>query len=250
MKLFALTVGRNERYRYLSPMLAYMKNIIDEHFFYDDQSDDGTEKLAEAAGCKVVVRPDDVSPFSQDEGLFRGAAWAAFEKTMDPQLGDWVLVIDCDEVLISCNSVDPVEVKHTIDCFISLSEGRSIMLMIPEIFGFDDDGVPLHRVDRLWPTIHAPRLFPYHQDGHYTAGEVGVPAVPSYVMHTDQWVAAGEVTIMHYGYSCEEDQKIKYQRYAGRIGHSNDHIESILAPDKELVRWTGPFVESMSKWKQ
>jgi hypothetical protein len=223
-----------------------MKGIVDRHFFYDDQSDDGTEKLAEIAGCEVFVRLDSAPSFMEDEGAFRGDAWKAFEYVMEPQDGDWVLVIDCDEVLVSYYSSEPLSVRETVDQ--AIRDARSpLMLEIPEVFGFGESE-PLVRIDRLWGTIHAPRLFPYRPHGQYYQGGLGSPAVPSYAMmsHTP----CDTLAIMHYGYASEEDQLAKYGRYGSREGHSNAHVESIVAPDKTLTPWKWPYVEEMRTWKR
>jgi hypothetical protein len=55
---------------------------------------------------------------------------------------------------------------------------------------------------------------------------------------------------MHYGYATEDDQKAKHERYTGRNGHLNAHVESIVAEDKELVPWKWPYVETMRAWKK
>lgn len=240
MRLFALTVGRNERYRYLAPMLAHMKGIVDGHFFYDDQSDDGTEKLAKLADCRVVSRRNVHASFVQDEGRFREDAWFDFESEMDPELEDWVLVIDCDEFLVNRGETD---VYKQVRWEISVAEtagATAIDLAIPEVFGLDDDGTPLIRTDRLWGTIHAPRLFKYRHYGTYYHGEFGVPAVPNYVMGGQPWASSTHLALMHYGYAREKDQLAKYERYSGRAGHGDAHVQSIISPDKELVRWPYP----------
>lgn len=237
MRLFALTVGRNERYRYLEPMLAHMKEIVDDHFFFDDQSDDGTEKLAAIAGCEVRVRSANVPGFSLNEGMFRNEAWRMFEIVMEPRIGDWVLVIDCDEFLVSrLGGRD--RIRQDVEMAILNAGGsRAINLDIPEVFGVSEEGTPLVRQDRLWGTIHAPRLFAYQPGGQYFHGPVGVPAVPSYVMSGVQWGGAPQLALMHYGYAREVDQQAKYERYNGRAGHGDAHVQSIISPDKELTRW-------------
>jgi hypothetical protein len=228
MRLFAFTVGKNEESRYLSSMIRNLDGFVDDHFFYDDQSTDRTLDIADVLGCVAIRRPDGVASFSEDEGMFREAAWKSFELHMHPRLGDWVLVIDCDEFLsIKGQGVEFNDIMRG---------GTAVNLSIPEVFGFDTDGCPLVRTDRKWGTIFAPRLFAYQENGGFARGKVGVPAVPSYVMATPNRVSTDDVVLMHLGYARFEDQEIKYARYNGVDGHSDEHVQSIVSPDKTLVR--------------
>ena len=226
MKIFALTVGRNEEHRYLRPMIDNLYGVVDGHFFFDDCSTDGTRDIAWGFGCVVQERSPFICSFAENEGIFRGAAWMAFEHYMHPQLGDWVLVIDCDEFLAA---------KKTIRLDSMIGARQAVCLNIPEVFGFDEDGTPLVRVDRLWGTIHAPLFFAYQPGGDYPQDHFGVPAVPTYVMG-EGWDTTDDFALIHFGYANSADHQMKYDRYVGHAGHSNQHVESILAPDKQLIR--------------
>ena len=258
LRIFGLTVGRNEADRYLIPMLRHMGEVLDRHFFYDDQSTDRTPYIvAEYSHAILERRPNGVPSFVENEGAFRGAAWEAFEWHMQPEPGDYVLVIDCDEVLVSTRLVDFNILKYGVAActrqrlkyVIDQAINRPINLNIPEVFGFDAEGYPLIRTDRLWNTIHAPRLFPYRPSGHYFIGAkgFGVPAVPNYVM-AGGWYSTDDLALMHYGYAREEDQKLKFERYSGQLGHSNAHVESIAAADKTLATWGLAHVKEM-QWR-
>lgn len=243
MRIFGLTVGRNEAERYLDPMLAHMRDILGGHFFYDDRSDDQTPYIAGFRSCDVMIRREDMASFVENEGEFRGDAWRAFEFCMRPQEGDWVLVIDCDEVLVSSYGADPMAVQSVLESTITAAGNHPVNLTIPEVFGFSVNGKPLVRVDALWNTIHAPRLFPYRKGGHYFSGEFGVPAVPTYVQ-SSSWHTTEELSLMHYGYAHLSDQKSKYDRYNRRYGHSHEHVQSIISPPT-LVEWQFPYVKEM-----
>lgn len=251
MRIFGLTVGRNETLRYLRPMLAHMVPMFDTHFFFDDQSEDDTANVAREAGCVVLRRPDGCPSFLEDEGLFREHAWHTFESVVQPTSDDFVLVVDCDEVLVSWTSSDPATVRQYIEHFSGFAPLDAFDLYIPEVFGFDEDGCPLVRMDRLWNTIHAPRLFRYRPGGSYSSG-LGAPAVPHYVMmQMGKWGQPSQLSLMHYGYAQASDQAYKYGRYNGQGGHSNEHVQSIVAQDKELIRWDLPYVEEMrAAWTQ
>jgi Glycosyl transferase family 2 len=244
MNLYALTVAKNEANRYLEPMLRNLMNVVDAHFIYDDQSTDATREIALGLGCDVIVRPDGVPSFEECEGLFRQNAWWAFERTIQPEFGDYVLVIDADEFL----AVHPTTVMYGQYQFNlnGVMRGRPINLNIPEVFGFDEDQTPLVRVDRLWGTIHAPRLFPYRQGGTWPETHYGVVAVPHYVMG-QSWDTTEELALIHFGYANSDDWQKKYDRYLGGGGHSNDHVNSILAPNKTLVRLEG--YQARIEWK-
>jgi hypothetical protein len=243
MKIFGLTVGRNEADRYLMPMLLHMTDVVDSHFFYDDRSDDDTAAVATWGGCCVTVRPEELQSFVQDEGDFRNQAWQAFEKAMNPDPGDWVLVIDCDEVLV--HTVPGGDVGEVLRQEILWSDKKAIDLMIPEVFGLTAKGFPLVRTDGLWGTIHAPRLFRYQSDGQYFLGDFGVPAVPTYVMGAS-WGQTERLALMHYGYADDRDKVAKHERYANGGGHNDRHVKSILGPYTTRP-WMGQTANGMRR---
>jgi hypothetical protein len=236
MRVLGLTVGRNESHRYLLSMLDAATRVLDRRFFYDDRSTDDTVDMAREF-ADVVVRPEHAASFSQDEGMFREGAWRAFEEVMHPELGDWILVIDCDEQLVGTPSA-----RQALLATIEGAGNQPVDLDIPEVFGWDLDGNPLVRLDGFWGTIHAPRLFPYRGGEIFSHGKVGVPAIPAWVMG-GQWAhpaVDSELFLMHFGYAEEADHFAKYTRYVGVSGHADSHVQSIMAPDKTLVPWIGP----------
>lgn len=237
--IFALTVARNEESRYLESFLENVGDWADFHFFYDDQSDDETAYIA-SQYANVVVRPDIYTAFAQDEGMFREAAWAAFEQEMEPREGDWIFVIDCDEMVVGTGQEDRL-IQDVVKSVCDTAVYGALSLTFLEIFGWDTDGVtPLIRTDGFWGLGFAPRLFTYQVGARFAHGKVGVPAVPSYVMAAQrQWKTTNEISVMHFGYADVGDHLVKYQRYKGHLGHNPTHIESILSQDKVLVPWGG-----------
>lgn len=246
MRIFGLTVGKNEADRYLVPMLMHSLEIFDDVYFYDDQSTDETPDIVAELNCSGMTRPDGVPSFVESEGAFRGAAWESFEESLRPRPGDWVQVIDCDESLVSEYGAEPAAVRSTLEKVIAAAGAHvGVMETIPEVWAFDDDGTPLIRIDGLWNTIHAPRLFPYRPNGQYYQGaHFGVPAVPNYVMG-GQWFGTDLIQLMHFGYAEDEDQITKYARYTGQTGHSNAHVESIASDDRTYARWPGAYNPQM-----
>jgi len=233
--IYSLTVGRNEVHRYLAPVLQAAKETFDSLFFYDDQSTDQTPEIAREYANVVFTRRPETPRFLEHEGLFRQGAWDAFETSMQPRDGDWVFVLDCDEVLVGTGASSP---KAALNQVVNAAVTPAVHVSIPEVWGFEGDK-PLVRVDRLWGTIFAPRLFRYRPNGQFARTHFGVPAVPMYVMagakgQTDQ------VSLLHYGYADPEDRQMKYKRYKGEGGHSNSHVDSIVSPPT-LELWAGPY---------
>lgn len=239
MRILGLTVGRNESGRYLESMLQAAGETLDDLFFYDDQSTDATPVIA-AQYATLETRPHQVPSFIENEGRFRYAAWEAFENAMQPTSEDWVLVLDCDEVLVGGHGLCT---RHALEHVIGGSRFGVIMLNIPEIFGYEEQ-VPLIRTDRLWNTIHAPRLFRFRPNGRYVMGDLGVPAVPTYAM--GQFEDTDFLYLMHYGYADKRDHRVKYERYRGKLGHSNAHVNSIMEIPT-LEPWTGSFDTRMKR---
>lgn len=239
MDIYALTVGHNEEHRYLRSFLENVSEWASSHFFYDDQSTDNTALIAQEYAT-VRVRDDNLPSFAEDEGMFRYCAWNHFEAEIDPQEGDWILVIDCDEALVG-QPDRPIRGSLVDVCEAAIL--GPVCLAFHEVFGSTGDGVPLLRVDGFWGQGFAPRLFPYRHGGTFTSGKVGVPAVPSYVMaDQNHWRQTDAISVMHFGYANEADWPVKYARYKGVPGHHPDHIESIVGP-KDLVPWGGTKVK-------
>jgi Glycosyl transferase family 2 len=237
--IYALTVGRNEEHRYLESFLENVSEWADEHFFYDDQSDDETAYIA-SQWATVRVRPDTRPSFNSDEGSYRWGAWMQFEDTMQPREGDWVFVIDCDEMVVGKSDRT---VRESIERVCEAAIYGAVSIAFNEVFGFTRDGVPLIRMDGFWGQGFAPRLFTYQSGATFAPGKVGVPAVPSYVMaDRNNWRNTDEISVMHFGYANAADLQTKFKRYNGVPGHHPDHIASILTPPA-LVPWGGPHGE-------
>lgn len=231
--IYGLTVVKNEASRYLADSLRNTLRHAEGVLVYDDQSSDQTVEIAHGIpGTRVIVRKPNDPSFLDDEGLFRWNAWRALVDQFDPDEGDWIVVIDADEFIIGRLRalVQQVNWNYT-----------AIAFHIPEVFGFDYDGAPLIRTDRLWATIHGARMVRFKVGAQFRsgAGRLGVPNVPEHGLSRPQWYTQTDVFILHYGYARLEDQLIKYGRYSGRPGHADSHVQSIVLPDKTLVRWDG-----------
>lgn len=231
MRLLASTVGRNEAGRWLGDMLMRCSGEFDGHFFYDDRSDDNTLEIARGWSCTTVERDEDQPAFLEHEGMFRQAAWEAFERTMKPEPGDWILSIDCDELLVRSQSIRA-------QCEAARGQS-SLIVKIPECFGFDADGWPLVRTDGYWGTIAGTRLFSYRRGGRFADKAMASGSEPTYATGGHRRRLEG-AWLLHVGYAREEDRREKHARYSVLSGHADSHVESILQRPT-LARWDGPW---------
>jgi hypothetical protein len=238
-RLLALTVGRNEADRYLSRMLEQTAAVVDAHFFLDDQSSDSTIDVA-SRWCRTVVRPRGVPSFLEHEGQFRQFAYDRFVEFLNPSVGDWVLAIDCDEMLVS--DVDPHEIRAGLDQAIALAgQMNAIVMPVLECFGFDNDGTPLCRTDGYWGGIKGTRLYRWQPGGVFANKRMGSGSEPTYAVRPPQSTNNNGVSIMHFGYADPADVQAKYARYNGtEHGHNDRHIQSIIAKPT-LERWHYPL---------
>ncbi len=220
----AVLVARNEADRYLDAVLSSLPTT--SIHVYDDQSTDDTAELARSHGAVVTERPWWVSTFEANEGQFRQAAWDAFELAMQPQPGDWVLAIDCDEFLVA-----PGDVRQAVQDAMESADvmwSAAVKLPIPEVFEVRQDG-PYVRINGYWDTLSAPRLFRYRERGRFSARSMGCGSVPTYV-DLGMAVDSGGLALAHYGYATAGDRRAKYDRYMAMPdhGHNPAHIQSIL----------------------
>lgn len=213
-------------------MLANLVGTVDGHFIYDDQSTDTSIKVMSVFSDVIAVRrPDGVPSFLENEGLFRAAAWRAFEEAMSPEPGDWVLVIDCDQFLVARSKYLTPAVRN----FLDECRYDAVNVHIHEAFGFGVDKVPYIRKDRSWGNVRGPRLFRYRPEALFQSGHFGVPGVPTYALQAKR-LDTEDVALVHLGYAALSDRHIKYNRYSGKGGHSEAHVESIFAEDQVLER--------------
>lgn len=239
MTVHLIIVGRNEAHRYLSSMLEWHAPMVDTVFYYDDQSTDASISEAKSLAT-VVVRPDSVPSFLENEAAFRQAAWWAFEKAISPQVGDWVLSLDADEFLSGdlALAVRKCEEKNY----------WAYQAKVSEVFDWQppdvhpDDNLMI-RTDGYWGAITATRLVSYQPYASFTRDgrfqPLGGGSVPSF-FNPRNTLVADEVNsyfnILHMGYALEADRQAKYARYEGKPGHNPRHIASIIeAPT--LHRW-------------
>jgi hypothetical protein len=224
VRLLGHMVTYNEADRYLRQALRSLRMVCDEISVYDDMSDDDTVDIALAEGAYVGQRGGTDVTFAQHEGKFRQAAWDTMEEDLKPELGDWILSTDADEVLVSDDG-DPSILRRvlaaTADAHV---EVQAIRMRIHEIWALDP---PLERVDGFWGAIEGARLFRWSPGARFEDRALGCGSVPGGPTAGGD-VRLGAVRIGHLGYVRQADRDDKYERYAGRPGHASKHVESIL----------------------
>lgn len=223
-QLHAVLVARNEADRYLDAVLSSLPTTS-IHLF-DDRSTDDTVALAESHGVEVTVRPKGMCSFTEHEGWFRQAAWAAFESRLKPELGDWVLAVDCDEFLVA-----PDDVGQAVQDAVATADAMwasAVEVPIPEVFEVREDG-PHVRKDGYWDRLSSPRLFRYRSGGRFSHRPAACGSEPTYVA-LGLAIDGGGLALAHYGYATAEDRRAKYDRYMAMPshGHNPAHIQSIL----------------------
>jgi glycosyltransferase involved in cell wall biosynthesis len=223
--ILAHLVARNEADRYLDAVLAALR--VDAIHLYDDGSTDDTVAIAQARGAVVSSRRLEVPAFMEDEGAFRQAAWHAMVDAIQPSAGDWVLTLDCDELVVAKG--EPAWAMEAAVLTALEAGAVGVRLPIPEIWELG--GKPRQRLDGFWAGLSAPRLFAYRPGGRFRSG-LACGSVPTYV--TGGYISPDNcgLTIAHLGYADAEDRLQKYRRYAGLPCHNPSHISSICAPPR------------------
>jgi hypothetical protein len=246
MTLYGVMPTFNEESRYLGSALANVMPIVDQMFVWDDRSTDDSVEIARSLGACVAARPEGSESFVQHEGRFRQLGWDTFEVVVKPSVGDWVLAIDADEVLVTTgtNCCVRCEIDQAIQAAESIG-AKAVVLPIPEVFGFDND-TPLVRTDGQWGNIRGSRLFRYEPGGRFADRPMGCGSEPGYIQSAPMSHQTFGLHLMHLGYARERDQIDKHRRYSSLAahGHLDSHVQSIVGP-KTLKRWDGPVPEML-----
>lgn len=237
MRIFGLMVTKNEADRYLDLALSAARPVVDDLFVFDDGSTDTTVAVAEGHGCLVTSRHPSGPSFLEHEGRFRQQAWDVFENAVEPEVGDWVLALDADEIVTAIG--DPRELLLEAA---KLSNDRgelARLIRIPEIFDVRD-GKPYARMDGWWGKIRGTRFFAYRKGGLFADKPMASGSEPTYIQARIGEIVEG-FWLLHLGYACHDDRVEKYRRYSERAGHADQHVASILQ-DPQLAQWVGPSI--------
>lgn len=236
-------VTKNEAGRYLNLALSAARPAVDELFVFDDGSTDTTVAICERHGCVVASRHPSGPSFLEHEGRFRQQSWDVFENALEPEVGDWVLAVDADEIVTAIG--DPRELLREAASF---SNGRGELarvIEIPEVFDVRD-GAPYVRMDGWWGKIRGTRFFAYRSDGCFPDKPMGSGSEPTYIRDRVGQRIEG-FWLLHLGYAKEGDRMAKFIRYSDRTGHSDQHVASIMQ-EPFLARWVGPSVPRLNDY--
>ncbi len=241
MRIIGHMVTRNELGRWLTSTLPWLMEICSGNVsVYDDQSSDDTVDYVRSLGAHVARRQDAISSFANNEGIFRWAGWQSMERALAPRIGDWILAIDADELLLANTPGGDLSsvVAYLADSIhrAEIDGQRTVTFKVAEVFALDGMGWPLVRTDGYWGSISACRLAKWQVQGIFESRKEGGGSLPSaWPKSIDQ---DPHLELMHLGYARPEDRTIKYRRYQQGAGHNPRHVASILQPPT-LEHWSG-----------
>jgi len=228
-KLIAQMVGRNEEKRFLKEVLQRLSAQVDEIVFTDDCSEDDTYLIA-SNFCHTYKTSEPT--FSVHEGRLRTIAWSNLCKHAAP--GDWIIAIDCDEMLYRKDDHLSFDIKSVL----SKSENDVVNVRFYHMWNFTQ-----YRVDKLWAPNNSSRIFRFISDGAFLDKALACGSEPTYVSswirQRNFWLNSGLI-MKHLGYILDEDKEKKYERYSNLDGgkfHNINHINSILDENPVLINW-------------
>lgn len=224
--IYAQMIGRNESKKYLEPVLQKLSEQVDKIIFTDDCSDDETPEIA-SKYAEVFVNSEPM--FTTHEGRLRASAWGNLEKFA--KTGDWIVAIDCDEMLHHKDN-------ESIRTVLSLSPFDVVNVKFYHMWNETH-----YRVDKLWAPNSSTRIFRYKENAGFLNKVLACGSEPTYVgewFRSKNYWADSDLLMQHLGYIKDEDKQSKYQRYStidrGEY-HNIDHINSIIDKDPVLIKW-------------
>jgi glycosyltransferase involved in cell wall biosynthesis len=228
-KIYAQMVGRNEESRYLKEVLERLSQQVDHIIFTDDCSDDNTLSIAKQY-CSTFQTPEPL--FTKHEGQLRAFAWGNLSEFA--KVGDWIVAIDCDEMLYKKEDLDSLNIREVLD----KSEFDVVNVKFYHMW---NEGQ--YRQDKLWAPNNSSRIFRFKENGGFLNRKLACGSEPSYVRdwisQRNYWLNSGLI-MKHMGYQKDEDKQSKYDRYStidrGEF-HNIKHIESIIDVSPTLITW-------------
>jgi len=228
-KIYAQVVGRNEEGRYLEDVLQRLSGQVDHIIFTDDCSEDNTLSIAKKY-CTTFQTPEPL--FTKHEGQLRAFAWGNLSEFAD--VGDWVIAIDCDEMLYRKDDLDSLDIREVLD----RSEFDVVNVKFYHMWSENK-----YRQDKLWAPNNSSRIFRFKENGGFLNRKLACGSEPSYVRdwigQRNYWLNSGLI-MKHLGYQKDEDKQSKYERYStldrGEF-HNIKHIESITDTNPTLITW-------------
>jgi glycosyltransferase involved in cell wall biosynthesis len=219
-------VGKNESGRFLDKVLDRLSNQVDKIVFTDDCSDDDTADIAEKY---AQVFKNSETLFDKHEGHLRSNAWNNLSSIAKE--GDWIIAIDCDEMLYH---EEGLELRKVL---------QSSPYDVVNVRFYHMWNESQYRVDKLWAPNNSSRIFRYKNGGTFFDRKLACGSEPTYVVEwirqRNYWAHSG-LLMQHLGYIKDEDKIAKHERYMsldkGEF-HNIRHIESIIDPNPILLNW-------------
>ena len=228
-RIIAQMVGRNESNRFLEDVLKRLSTQVDEIVFTDDCSDDNTMEIA-SKYAHTYKTP--MQMFNKHEGRLRKYAWLNLEN--HAKEGDWVIAIDCDEMLYNINNLGDQDIRSVLQA----SDKDVVNVRFYHMWNQLQ-----YRVDKLWAPNNSTRIFRYMNNGTFQDKALACGSEPTYVL---QWINQNNyfvhsgLIMQHLGYIHDSDKESKYERYSQLDGgkfHNLNHINSIIDPNPVLIDW-------------
>jgi len=228
-KIYAQVVGRDEQGRFLEEVLRRLSSQVDNIIFTDDCSEDNTPFLA-SQYCITYQTPEPL--FAKHEGQLRAFAWGNLCE--HAKVGDWIIAIDCDEMLYIKDDLSSLNIKSILDN----SEYDVVNVKFYHMWNEKQ-----YRQDKLWAPNNSLRIFRFKQNGGFLNKRLACGSEPSYVAdwvrERNYWLNSGLI-MKHLGYQRDEDKILKYKRYLtidkGEF-HNIKHIQSIMDQNPTLINW-------------
>lgn len=169
-------IVKNEE-RFLRTCLESAREVVDEMVVVDTGSTDRTVEIAQEMGA-LVSHFDWTGSFSEARNFALAQA-----------TGDWILILDADEVLAPETAVNIREL---------------LKLQQPQLTGYQLKIRNFNKVENEVDTVehYMLRLFPRHPDLHFT-GYIHEQLVPRREGVVFERMAAPDLLILHYGYTGE-----------------------------------------------
>ena len=227
MNLIAEMLVKNEADRYLQEVLTDLETYVDKLVIVDNNSIDDTYKICQSFKKVIKLEKSDID-FKTDELGLRSYLLNIIKEVAHD--GDWIIAIDADEIFED-------KFKQDVRNLMSKQENNWYSFEICMFWR----GRTHYRIDKLWRTPYAQRMFRYIKDSDYR-----LPDRKFACGHLPINIRAlqGEKTkyrIKHLAYIDPDDIKKKYDYYInqdpnGRF-HQLNHIKSIIDEDIVLEEW-------------
>lgn len=222
MTISACIIGKNEE-THLGHCLESIKPYVDEIIFVDTGSTDKTKAIANNYNGHIIEEV-----FSKDFSRPRNLALNRASK-------DWILVIDCDEV---------IDGKYLLDLTASLEHRGYVGCTFKLINIIDNKG---------YEGPGALRLFKNHEGFHYE-GRIHEQILNSiYTKYSEKDIFISDIPLYHYGYGLDpktmaEKHKRNLEIYKSYKDHEKDGFYYFNFANEAFAN--GDFEEALKNYEK